>query len=86
MRFKSALKEVKSKALTQAELGHLKKSESPPLRHLIEFRISNPEEYELGGSINVDLFSPGELVDVVGKTSVVVSLVIRNGTTLSEAI
>ena len=59
---------VKPKALTQAELGHLKKSESPPLRHLTEFRISNPAEYELGASLKVDLFSPGELVDVVGKT------------------
>ena len=60
--------QVKPKALTQPELGHLKKSESPPLRHLAEYRISDPAEYELGGDIKVDLFSPGEFVDVVGKT------------------
>ena len=29
---------TKEKHLTKAELGHLKKADAPPLRHLVEFR------------------------------------------------
>ena len=29
---------MREKALTKAELGHLKKADAPPLRHVVEFR------------------------------------------------
>ena len=32
-------KEVREKALTKPELGHLTKSSAPPLRHLQEYRL-----------------------------------------------
>lgn len=61
-------REVKEKALTKPKLGHLKKSESPALRHLREYRIENSSEYSLGQQIQADIFSPGQLVDISGKS------------------
>ena len=60
--------EVKPKALNKPELGHLKKSEAPPLRHLTEYRLAAAGEYKLGAQLGADLFSVGQLVDVAGKT------------------
>ncbi len=61
-------KEVKEKALTKPELGHLQKSSASPLRHLKEYRTQDLSGYELGQSLKADLFSPGEIVDVSGIT------------------
>ena len=43
--------EVKEKALNRPELGHLKKSDAPPLRHLQEFRVDSTDEWTLGQEI-----------------------------------
>jgi large subunit ribosomal protein L3 len=56
------------KALTRPELGHLKKSDSAPLRHLYEYRLSDVSEFKLGQHISADQFAVGELVDVSGAT------------------
>ena len=61
-------KEVKEKALTKPELGHLQKSSAAPLRHLKEYRTPDASGYELGQTLKADLFSPGEIVDVSGIT------------------
>ncbi|MDJ0679512.1 MAG: 50S ribosomal protein L3 [Xenococcaceae cyanobacterium MO_167.B52] len=61
-------KEVKEKALTKPELGHLKKASAAPLRHLKEYRTEDVSSYELGQTIKADLFNPGEIVDVRGIT------------------
>ena len=34
-----AFGQVKEKHISKAELGHLKKADAPPLRHLAEFRL-----------------------------------------------
>ena len=60
--------EVKEKALTKPELGHLKKSSANPLRHIKEYRTDNIGEYELGQAIGASLFEVGALVDVSGDT------------------
>lgn len=59
---------VSSKSLTQPELGHLQKSNIQPLKYLKEFRITEDCEFEIGQVLNVDSFSPGQLVNVRGKT------------------
>jgi large subunit ribosomal protein L3 len=59
---------VPSKALTQPELGHLRKSNIQPLKYLKEFRISSENEFEIGQVLNVDAFSEGQLVNVRGKS------------------
>ncbi len=57
-----------NKYLTSAEDGHLSKSDLPPLRHLKEYRVDDPNTYEIGQTIGADLFKEGDLVDVAGKT------------------
>jgi len=57
---------VKEKALTKPEIGHLKKVEVDPLRHLQEFRANSVAEYTAGQDLSVSLFEAGQLVDVTG--------------------
>ena len=59
---------VASKSLTQPELGHLQKSNIQPLRYLKEFRVNDENEFSLGQVLNVDSFSPGQLVNIRGKS------------------
>ena len=48
--------------------GHFDKSEVSYKKYLREFRIDNPDEFEIGQEINVDVFAEGEKVDVVGTS------------------
>ena len=59
---------VSSKSLTQPQLGHLQKSNIQPLKYLKEFRVSNTDDFEVGQILNVDLLSPGQLINVKGKS------------------
>ncbi|MBX2864401.1 MAG: 50S ribosomal protein L3 [Leptolyngbyaceae cyanobacterium MAG.088] len=60
--------EVAEKALSKPELGHLKKSEAPNLRHLREYRVDDSSTFELGQTLAADVFEAGQLVDVSGKS------------------
>lgn len=60
--------EVTEKALNKPELGHLKKSEASPLRHLREYRLDSPGDYQLGQQLKADIFEPGQQVDVIGTS------------------
>jgi large subunit ribosomal protein L3 len=60
--------EVSQKALNKPELGHLAKSNATPLRHLQEYRLDNTSEFELGQQINADIFSAGQIIDVIGTS------------------
>ena len=57
--------EVKPKRLTGGEIGHLKRSNLPPLKYLREFRAKEIQVNE-GDKVGVDLFTLGEKVDVAG--------------------
>ena len=59
---------VPSKALTQPELGHLQKSNIQPLKYLKEFYVNENDEFQIGQVLNVDSFSPGQLVNIRGKS------------------
>jgi large subunit ribosomal protein L3 len=61
-------KEVKPKALSKPELGHLAKSSAPALRHLHEYRLDSTSEYTLGQQITADIFNSGQIVDVSGNS------------------
>jgi large subunit ribosomal protein L3 len=56
---------AREKHLTKAELGHLKKADAPPLRHLAEFRDEGAE-LKLGDSVTVDAFAVGGHVKISG--------------------
>ena len=59
---------VRSKALTQPELGHLQKSNIQPLKYLKEFRMNETNEFKIGQILNVKTFSEGQLVNIRGKS------------------
>ena len=61
-------KEVKEKALSKPELGHLKKASASPLRHLKEYRTDDVSSFELGQALGANLFNAGEIVDISGNT------------------
>jgi large subunit ribosomal protein L3 len=56
--------EVKERKLSKAELGHLKKNQSPASRVLREFKKDG--DLVVGQSVTVDIFKKGDWVDVVG--------------------
>src|SRR5205823_6211500 len=57
----------KEKSLTKAELGHLKKADAGPHRHVVEFR-DEVGELLMGQTVTVDAFSPGDKVKISGKS------------------
>jgi len=59
---------VSNKKLTQPELGHLQKANIQPLKYLKEFRVENTEQFEIGQVLTANLFEPGQLINVRGKT------------------
>ena len=57
--------EKKEKHTTRPEQGHFKKAGVAPQRYLAEFKGFDGE-HKLGDTINVDLFSESDFVDIVG--------------------
>ena len=61
-----AFGEVREKRLNRPKLGHLKKADVGPLRHLREFR-GEAAELELGAEVKVDqVFEKGQKVKISG--------------------
>ncbi len=63
-----AFGEMKPNRLTQAELGHLKTNNLPPVRVLREFRTKKVDEIKAGDELKANLFATDEYVDIVGIT------------------
>ncbi len=59
--------ETAPRRISSGELGHLKRTNVPPLRFLREFRVKNPDVQE-GDQLKADVFAMGEFVDVVGTS------------------
>ena len=57
--------EVKEKRLTKAQLGHLKKADAGPLKHVREFR-DEAGELQVGDTVTVEAFEKGQRVKVAG--------------------
>lgn len=60
------LGEKKKKLFTKAELGHFAKAKLEPKRFLREIGIDRVEGLSVGQEVKVDIFKPGEKVDVTG--------------------
>jgi large subunit ribosomal protein L3 len=58
---------AREKSLTRAELGHLKKADAPPMRHLVEFR-DEAGELQVGETVTVEAFEVGQRVKVAGTS------------------
>ena len=59
---------AKEKHLTKAQIGHFAKNKLENFRHLQEFRVDNPEAYEVGQKIDLSVLENVEKVDVTGKS------------------
>ncbi len=59
---------LKKNRPNKPQKGHFKKAGVEPQRYIKEFRLPDIEGFEVGQQIKVDIFSPGEYVDVSGKT------------------
>jgi large subunit ribosomal protein L3 len=59
---------IREKLVNKPETGHFQKAKIKPLRYIKEFRLDNVDDYEIGSEFNVDLFAPGDIVDVVGTS------------------
>ncbi len=60
--------EPKKKNVTKPMAGHFKKANVGAARVLQELRLKTTEGYQVGQTLAVDVFKPGELVDVSGVT------------------
>ncbi len=58
---------VKEKHITKAELGHLKKADAPPLKHVVEFR-NEAGELTVGETVKADAFAEGDKVKISGTS------------------
>ena len=57
-----------SRRLKSPERGHVAKAGTPMLRHLREWRVAEPADFQLGQRLDVSMFNPGERVAVVGTS------------------
>jgi large subunit ribosomal protein L3 len=56
---------VREKHLSKGELGHLRKADAPPLKHVVEFR-DEAGELTVGETVKADAFEAGDKVKVSG--------------------
>jgi len=59
---------IPSRSLNQPQFGHLQKSNIQPLKYLKEFSVAKDHDFEIGQVLTVDRLSPGQLVNIQGKT------------------
>jgi large subunit ribosomal protein L3 len=57
---------VRPRDLTKPMKGHFESHEAKPGRSVVELRTDDAASYQPGQEITVDVFQPGDLVDVVG--------------------
>lgn len=61
--------EKKESKLNKPEAGHFKRSGGKGYYHVKEFRVDNPESFEVGQMLTLsEVAAIGDLVDIVGKT------------------
>jgi large subunit ribosomal protein L3 len=60
--------EKKEKNTPAALKGHFKKANTTPKSKLVEFSNDFSSDLNLGDSINVDIFSDGDFIDVIGTS------------------
>jgi large subunit ribosomal protein L3 len=58
---------TREKRLTKPELGHLKKADAPPMKHLVEFR-GEAGELQVGETVTVQAFEVGSRVKIAGTS------------------
>ncbi len=60
--------DIKEKKLTKSLKAKFSKIKVEPKRYIREFRVSNPNDYEVGQELKVDIFEEGSFIDVCGTS------------------
>jgi large subunit ribosomal protein L3 len=60
--------EIDPRKVTKPVAGHFSAAGVTPRRYLTELRTSDASEYTLGQEVTAEVFAPGQLVDVTGKS------------------
>src|ERR1044072_4942661 len=56
---------VREEHLSKGDVGHLRKADAPPLKHVVEFR-DEAGELTVGETVKADAFAEGDVVKVAG--------------------
>jgi len=59
---------AKEKSLIKPVIGQFKKAGTGLFRVLREFKVDDPDSVEIGQEVGADIFSPGDVVKVVGTS------------------
>ncbi len=59
---------IREKLVNKPKMGIFAKARLKPCRYIKEFKVDNVDDYEVGTEIKTDIFSAGEVVDVVGTS------------------
>jgi large subunit ribosomal protein L3 len=59
---------IDPRKVNKPEGGHFAKADVAPRRFIVELRTTDASEYELGSEVTVEAFTPGQTIDVTGKT------------------
>jgi large subunit ribosomal protein L3 len=60
--------DIKEKKLTKSLKTKFSKIKTEPKRYIREFKVSNPDDYEVGQELRVDIFEEGSFIDVHGTS------------------
>lgn len=59
---------IKEQRINKPTKGHFDKGNVAYKKYLKEFRVENPDAYEIGQEIKADTFAEGDLIDVTGTS------------------
>ncbi|MDD3242275.1 MAG: 50S ribosomal protein L3 [Eubacteriales bacterium] len=59
---------IREKLVNQPDKGQFKKAGIEPTRYIREFRLDDIASYEVGQPIKADVFSAGDIIDVIGTS------------------
>jgi large subunit ribosomal protein L3 len=59
---------IDPRKVSKPKAGHYAKANVAPRRHIVELRTTDASEYELGSEVTVEAFTPGQPIDVTGRT------------------
>ncbi|MBB3037636.1 50S ribosomal protein L3 [Hoyosella altamirensis] len=57
---------IDPRKVTKPVAGQYAKAGATPRRHLVELRVADPSQYEVGQEVTADVFADGATVDVTG--------------------
>lgn len=60
--------DIKARRINKPSKGHFDKANLEYKKFLREFRVENPDEFQIGQIIKADIFAAGEMVDVTGNS------------------